>query len=47
MSNETLLKEVTAKAQAWLSPEYDENTRKEVQALLDAEDKTPLIEAFY
>lgn len=47
MSNKTLLKEVTAKAQAWLSPEYDENTRKEVQALLDAEDKTPLIEAFY
>lgn len=47
MSNETLLQEVTVRAQKWLSPEYDEETRKEVQALLDAEDKTPLIEAFY
>lgn len=47
MSNKTLLQEVTVRAQKWLSPEYDEETRKEVQALLDAEDKTPLIEAFY
>lgn len=47
MSNETLLQEVTVRAQKWLSPEYDEETRKEVQTLLDAEDKTPLVEAFY
>lgn len=38
---------VTAKANEWLSPAYDEETRKEVQALLDNEDKTPLVDAFY
>lgn len=42
-----LLQEVTAKAQQWLSPEYDEATRNEVVAMLENEDKTPLIEAFY
>lgn len=47
MSNESLLKEVTIRAEKWLGPDYDEETRKEVKALLDAEDKTPLIEAFY
>lgn len=47
MDNETLLQQVTERAKSWLSPEYDEETRKEVQAMLDAEDKTPLIEAFY
>ena len=47
MSNETLLKEVTERAKVWLGPEYDAETRKEVQALIDGEDKTPLIEAFY
>ncbi len=46
MDNE-LLKTVEAKAQKWLSPQYDEETRMEVKAMLDAEDKTPLIEAFY
>ena len=38
---------VTDKATEWLSPAYDEETRKEVQAMLDNEDKTPLIDAFY
>ena len=38
---------VTEKANEWLSPAYDEETRKEVQALLDNEDKNPLIDAFY
>ncbi|MDE7380780.1 MAG: phospho-sugar mutase [Muribaculaceae bacterium] len=42
-----LLKACEEKARQWLSPQYDEETRKEVQAMLDAEDKTPLIEAFY
>ena len=46
MDNE-LIKMVTAKANEWLSPAYDEETRKEVQALLDNEDKNPLIDAFY
>lgn len=47
MDNQELLKMVEAKAQKWLGPEYDEQTRIEVKAMLDAEDKTPLIEAFY
>ena len=47
MANYQLLNEVKAKAEVWLGPSYDEETRKAVQALLDAEDKTPLIEAFY
>ena len=42
-----LIEQVTAKAKAWLSPEYDEKTRNAVQAMLDAEDKTDLIESFY
>lgn len=47
MSNDALLNSVIEKAQKWLDPKYDEQTRAEVQAMLDAEDKTPLIEAFY
>ena len=46
MDNE-LLKQVTEKAKKWLSPEYDEETRAAVQAMLDNEDKTDLIESFY
>ena len=45
--DQELIKMVTAKAAEWLSPAYDEETRKEVQAMLDNEDKTPLIDSFY
>ena len=47
MENEQLLKEVTEKAKLWLGDGYDEETRKEVQRMLDADDKTELIECFY
>ena len=47
MFDEKLLQEVTAKAQTWLSESYDEQTRAEVQAMLDNEDKTELVESFY
>ncbi len=47
MENEELLKEVTAKAQAWLGDGYDAETRAEVQRMLDNPDKTGLIESFY
>ncbi|MDO4779805.1 MAG: phospho-sugar mutase [Bacteroides sp.] len=47
MGNTDLLKMVTEKAQVWLSNLYDEKTRKEVERMLSAEDKTELIEAFY
>ena len=47
MGNEDLLKQVTAKAQIWLGDGYDEETKAAVRAMLDNEDKTELIEAFY
>lgn len=47
MNNEELLKTVTERAQKWLDDRYDEETRAEVRAMLDAEDKTQLIDAFY
>lgn len=48
MENQSqLLKEVTEKAQQWLSDTYDAETRAAVQAMLDDEDKTLLIESFY
>ena len=47
MGNEDLLKQVTAKAQIWLGDGYDEETTAAVRAMLDNEDKTDLIEAFY
>ena len=47
MEEDKLLMQVHAKAEAWLSSEYDEDTRKSVQELLDKEDPTDLINAFY
>ena len=46
MDNE-LIKQCTAEAQKWLSPAFDAETQAEVKAMLDAEDKTALIDAFY
>ncbi|MDE6653631.1 MAG: phospho-sugar mutase, partial [Muribaculaceae bacterium] len=42
-----LLNQVTERAQSWLSDSYDEETRAEVKRMLEAEDKTELIDAFY
>lgn len=47
MGNEDLLQQVIAKAQVWLGEGYDEDTKAAVRAMLDNEDKTDLIEAFY
>lgn len=47
MATNELLQKVRAKAESWLSPQYDEATRKEVQALLDNPDTTELVDAFY
>lgn len=47
MNDMELLKKVEQKAAGWLSPLYDEATRAEVKAMLDNEDKTLLIDAFY
>ena len=45
--NKELIKQCEERAQQWLTPAFDEETRKEVQAMLDAEDKSALIDAFY
>lgn len=47
MENQELLAQVTAKAQTWLGDGYDEETKAEVRRMLDADDKTELIESFY
>ena len=45
--DQELLKQVTAKANEWLSPAYDAATQAEVKTLLEKEDKTELIDSFY
>ena len=47
MNQETLLQKVTEKAQRWLTGNYDEETKKEVEKMLNNEDKSLLIDAFY
>ncbi len=47
MDNNTLLNEVIAKAQSWLNGNYNEATKSDIQRMLDADDKTELIESFY
>lgn len=46
MNTEIVTKAIT-KAQSWLDENYDIETRETVQELLNSEDKTALIEAFY
>ncbi len=46
-NKEQLIAQCEAVAKQWLAPSFDEETRKEVQAMLDNEDKTALIDAFY
>lgn len=38
---------ILAKAQSWLNSNIDEKSKEEIQALLDAPDKTELIDSFY
>lgn len=43
-----LIKECEQKAQAWLaSPYYDEETKAEIREMMQNEDKTSLVDAFY
>ena len=46
-NNAELIAQCEAEARKWLSPSFDEQTRKEVQEMLDKADKTDLIESFY
>lgn len=48
MENQELVKQCTSVAQQWLdSSLYDEATQAEVKSMIEAEDKTPLIDSFY
>ncbi|MBR5084933.1 MAG: phospho-sugar mutase [Prevotella sp.] len=47
MENNELILQCVARAQKWLAPAFDEETRNAVQAMIDNEDKTELIDAFY
>ena len=46
-NNAQLISQCEAKAKQWLTPSFDEETRKEVESKLATEDKTELIESFY
>ena len=47
MNEEALLHKVTEKAQKWLAGNYNKETKKEVEQMLNNEDKSLLIDAFY
>lgn len=46
-NNQQLIAQCEAKAKLWLSSSFDEETRNAVNAMLENEDKTELIDAFY
>ncbi len=46
-NNSELIAQCEERAKQWLTPAFDEETRNAVQAMLDNEDKTDLIDAFY
>ena len=46
-NNAALIAQCEEKAKLWLSPAFDEETRKSVKEMLEATDKTELIESFY
>ena len=46
-SNQELIISCEKKAKEWLSSSFNEETKKEVQAMLDNADKTELIDSFY
>ena len=46
MKNEELEK-IMSVAQSWIDGDYDEQTKQQVKAMMEAEDKTPLIDSFY
>ncbi len=46
-NNAQLIAQCEAKAEQWLAPEFDEQTRNEVKQMMENADKTPLIDAFY
>ena len=47
MENKELIAQCEERAKQWLSPAFDEETRNEVKTMLEADDKSALIDAFY
>ena len=47
MENNALLTEVMAKAQVWLDGNYNEATKNDIRRMINADDKTELIDSFY
>ena len=47
MENKEIEERAILKAHEWLGDHFDKTTKKDVQAMLNAKDKTELIEAFY
>lgn len=47
MKENDLLLKVIAKAQTWLDGNYNEETKNAIRSMMNAEDKTELIESFY
>ena len=47
METNTLLQEVMSKAQSWLDGNYNDDTKSDIRRLMNADDKTELIDSFY
>ncbi len=47
MENNALLTEVMTKAQVWLDGNYNEETKNDIHRMINADDKTELIDSFY
>ena len=45
--NTNLIQQCMERAKEWLSPAFDEETRNAVKAMMENEDKTELVDAFY
>ncbi|NDP22162.1 MAG: phospho-sugar mutase [Paludibacter sp.] len=47
METNTLQQEVMSKAQSWLDGNYNDDTKSDIRRMLNADDKTELIDSFY
>lgn len=47
MDNKDLLQEVLFKAQSWLDGNYNDDTKSDIRRLMNADDKTELVDSFY
>ena len=47
MQNKELIAQCEQKAQQWLAPAFDEDTRKAVENMLNSDNKDALIESWF